>query len=753
MATYAIALTGQYTSESAGIQIIPGEHTTVNFGSTATNSVAASRILHVNNLSGKALTLNVAAPRNFSVASNNCGTLAAGGSCDLAVQFVPQISGSITGTVFVSGTPSDGSATQNGLGYLEGYGEGSGNLSITGNISPLGVLQFGQVTSGQSASQTLTVTNPATATAGTNITVRRIRSEAPFLTTTDCGQPLAPGQSCTITVKYAPVYQVTGSTALLMGRNDSSSITIESDASNAPQFVALSGQAAPITSSAASSGGDLQTYSLSQSSLTFANTAVGGSSPSQLIELANTGTTTVHILKLITSTGFVASSNCATLSAGSTCSIAVNYQPQSTGTTAGTLEIQSDAVASLEFVTLIGTGGAASVSLTPQSIDFGRVLVGTSSSQFATLTNTGAVSITMNRVAVTDANFSLATASSSPSSCPAAGGTLAAGASCTVAAVFTPSATGTFRGALSVATSATSLPLLVALSGVGTQPLLTVTPASLTFGNVALGSSKTLSLTLHNVGTDPVDGLGFTVSKDFSVTSTCGITTLNAASSCAVSITFTPSATGDARGTLTIRSTDPASPLTVPLTASGVAGGGIPGGGLLLTVNGSSSASVTVQQGIAATYSLSVAPTNGFAGSVALTCTPDVPVTYGTCSLLPSAVTLNIGAQSSVATITTVTAVNTTTAKFESESRGRTILACILPVSAIFFWLRRRRLPGTLLLCLLSISLIGCGSGGGDFRLRFVEPGTYTFHVTASSTNGTTASQTVKLTLVVKSPS
>lgn len=747
-ATYAIVLTGQYTSESAGIQIIPGEHTTVNFGSAAIDSVAASRILHVNNLSGKALAVNVTAPRNFSVASNNCGGLAVGGSCDLTVQFVPQISGDITGTVFLTGTPSDGSAMQNGLGYLEGYGEGSGNLSITGNISPLGVLQFGQVTSGQSTSQTLTVTNPVNATAGTSITVRRIRSEAPFLTTTDCGQPLAPGQSCTITVTYAPVYQVTGSTALLTGRSDSSNVTIESDASNAPQFVALSGQAAPITSSAASSGGALQTYSLSQSSLTFANTAVGGSSPAQLIELANMGTTTVHIQKLITSTGFVATSNCTTLSVGSICNIAVNYQPQLTGTTAGTLEIQSDAVASLEFVTLVGTGSAASVSLTPQSIDFGRVLVAASSSQFATLTNTGAVSVTMNSVAVTGANFSLATSSSSATPCPAAGGTLSAGASCTVAVVFTPSATGTLRGTLSVATSATSLPLLVALSGVGTQPLLTVTPASLAFGNVALGSSKTLSLTLRNIGADPVDGLGFTASKDFSVTSTCGITTLNAASSCSVNVTYMPSATGDASGALTIRSTDPASPLTVPLTASGIAGGG-----LVLTVNGGSSASVTVQQGIAATYSLSVAPTNGFAGSVALTCTPDAPVAYGTCSLLPSTVTLNVGSQTSVATITTVMAVNTTAAKLESESRGRTILACMLPLGAMFFWLRRHRLQGVLLLCLLSISLIGCGSGGGEFRLRLVEPGTYTFHVTASATNGTTASQTVKLTLIVTSPS
>lgn len=329
---------------------------------------------------------------------------------------------------------------------------------------------------------------------------------------------------------------------------------------------------------------------------------------------------------------------------------------------------------------------------------------------------------------------------------------MAAGASCTIAVVFTPAASGTLRGTLSVATSATPLPLLVALSGVGTQPLLVVTPTSLAFGNVLLGSSKTLSLTLRNIGVDPVDGLGFSASKDFSVTSTCGITTLNGASSCSVSVTYTPSTAGDASGTLTVRSTAPASPLTVPLTGSGTVSGSA-GGGLLLTVNGGSSASMTVQQGIAATYSLSVTPTNGFAGSVALTCTPDATVAYATCSVLPSTVTLNVGSQNSVATITTVTAVNSKTAKVESQSRGRVVLAFILPASAMFLWLRRRRPAGILLLSLFCISLTGCGSGEvGDFRLRYVEPGTYTFHVTASATNGTTASQTVKLTLVVASP-
>jgi hypothetical protein len=44
--------------------------------------------------------------------------------------------------------------------------------------------------------------------------------------------------------------------------------------------------------------------------------------------------------------------------------------------------------------------------------------------------------------------------------------------------------------------------------------------------------------------------------------------------------------------------------------------------------------------------------------------------------------------------------------------------------------------------------IAGCG-GGPDPHIRYVAQGTYGFHVTASSTNGTVASQSVSLTLIV----
>src|SRR6185312_11937214 len=105
--------------------------------------------------------------------------------------------------------------------------------------------------------------------------------------------------------------------------------------------------------------------------------------------------------------------------------------------------------------------------------------------------------------------------------------------------------------------------------------------------------------------------------------STCGITTLRAGSSCSVTVQFTPTTVGAQSGTLSIASSDPTSPLLVNL--SGV---GVQGGNFMLTIDGGTSSAKTVVQGLPATFSLAVTPLAGFGGTVAITCAPVQPVSY-----------------------------------------------------------------------------------------------------------------------------
>jgi hypothetical protein len=84
------------------------------------------------------------------------------------VNFLPVIGGPLTGTVLAQGTPADGSAEVQALAYMQGYGAASGSLAITGNTIPNTPISFGQVTSGGTAQQVLTLTNNGTG----NLTIR-----------------------------------------------------------------------------------------------------------------------------------------------------------------------------------------------------------------------------------------------------------------------------------------------------------------------------------------------------------------------------------------------------------------------------------------------------------------------------------------------------------------------------------------------------------------------------------------------------
>jgi len=72
-------------------------------------------------------------------------------------------------------------------------------------------------------------------------------------------------------------------------------------------------------------------------------------------------------------------------------------------------------------------------------------------------------------------------------------------------------------------------------------------------------------------------------------------------------VAFTPTTTGSRAGTLTVSSSDPGSPLVVPLTGNGMAAASF-----TLTVNGAASASVSVTSGEPATYELAITPSGGF---------------------------------------------------------------------------------------------------------------------------------------------
>ena len=738
---YTVSLNGDYTAGNAGLQITPGQ---VQFGPAATGTTGLSQQFTVANFTTKSLGLSLNFPRQYSLVGPTCSTVAPNGSCSFALSFAPLINGEAPGTIVATGVPSDGTASITTLAYVEGYGLGHDSLAISGALIVGGVYDFGQVNSGQTSTQIFTVTNGGTGS--TTMTVRRVSSGPPFLSTTDCGDLLPVSGSCHIRVTYAPMNDVAAGNGSPAALRDAGALTIESDAASSPTVINLTGLAGPVAGVASNISGPLATYVLSQNSLTFAPTSVGSGSTPQNITLINTGTVALHVTSAFAGRDFTASVNCATVAPGANCNIAVSATPQTVGSHRAALEIYSDSSTSLEFVSLTVTASAAPLTFSPTGLSFGAVLVGATETLAVQMMNTSAVAVVFNSVTAA-ADYSVG------GNCPSAGGSLPPNGVCTLQITFAPTAPGLRQGSISVASSATPLPLTLLLTGLGIQSKLLVSRSSLDFGSVVVGAPSNLTLTFTNTGTVTITALSLVASGDYAVTLPCASTTLAPGASCSVQVTFLPTATGGRAGTLTVSSSDPGSPVILPLN-----GTGIPSGSFTLAVDGGPSSSVSVVSGQPAVYHLSVAPANNFGGTVVFSCSAVLPGSYVNCSIQPGSVSLaGSGAMTAIATLNTVTSVGgTARLKAPRDPYLLPVFICLLLPGGFGIWTMRQRLRSrmpvmlSLVLTICTLMALGCGSGtAGDPNLRYAPTGTYQYTVTASSTSGVQVSQTVTLNLTV----
>ncbi|HEY6947042.1 MAG TPA: choice-of-anchor D domain-containing protein [Candidatus Acidoferrum sp.] len=426
---------------------------------------------------------------------------------------------------------------------------------------------------------------------GSTATTISITASGDFAQTNNCPvspATLAPAASCNISVTFTPT-----ATGVRNG-----AVTVSDPLPGSPQTVALSGTGvAPIVT-------------LSGTSLGFGNQIVGTSSAAQMVTLSNTGTATLTISSIaITGTNsgdFSQTNTCgASVAAGANCSISVTFKPTATGARAASVTITDNASGSPQSISLSGTGVAPVVSFGgTTSLTFSGQPVGTSSAaQSVILTNTGNAALTINSIAITGTNSS---DFSETSTCPASPSTLAAGANCSIAVTFKPTATGTRNASLSVTDDASGSPQSVSLTGTGVPaaPVVSLSPTSLSFGNQFVGtSSASQSVTLTNTGnaTLSFSGSGITItgtnSGDFSQTNTCGAS-VAASANCTITVIFKPSATGARSAAVSITDNAAGSPQSVALTGTGTAPIVSFGGTTSLNFNnqlvGSTSASQTV---------------------------------------------------------------------------------------------------------------------------------------------------------------
>ena len=136
------------------------------------------------------------------------------------------------------------------------------------------------------------------------------------------------------------------------------------------------------------------------------------------------------------------------------------------------------------------------------SLTFGTVMLGTSTDQTLTLTNTGNADLLVFELASANplgAPFALV-----PGQDGCSNQTLTPATSCTVVLRYAPASTGIHNDSFDIPSTDPDAPsVTVNVSGTGDSmptPKLTVSSTSLAFGTVAVGSSADQTLTLTNTG-------------------------------------------------------------------------------------------------------------------------------------------------------------------------------------------------------------------------------------------------------------
>jgi len=152
------------------------------------------------------------------------------------------------------------------------------------------------------------------------------------------------------------------------------------------------------------------------------------------------------------------------------------------------------------------------------------------------------------------------------------GNELAPGAQCSIAIRFSPQAAGTRSGELSIFDASGRSMSTLALSGQGTTdgPVVTLSASSLTFTQVRVATHQTQTVQLTNTGNSAlsITSISITGTGQFSQTNNCGAS-VAAASSCTITVTFSPSFPETQTGAVSISDDAPGSPQSVALTGSG----------------------------------------------------------------------------------------------------------------------------------------------------------------------------------------
>jgi hypothetical protein len=325
----AIALSGSGTTSQPQLTINPAS---VAFGSTSVGS-SGTQTVTLTNAGTATLTVTAASPSGTGFSMSGASmpmSINAGSSASFSASFKPTSVGAATGSISIVSNAPGSPATI----ALSGTGT-QAQLNATPSSAA-----FGNVTTGTSNSQTVSLTNSGSAT----VTISSVTVTGGGFSTTGITVPviIAAGKAATFNAVFGPssAGSVTGT------------ITLVSNAPNSPLSISLSGTGVAAT----------RLLGLSTSTLNFGNVSVGNSN-SLSTTLTNNGNSNVLISSVnVSGTGFSAGglNSGETLTPSQSVTVTAQFAPTAAGLVSGSVSIASNATNSPSTITVSGTGASVS---------------------------------------------------------------------------------------------------------------------------------------------------------------------------------------------------------------------------------------------------------------------------------------------------------------------------------------------------------------------------------------------------------
>ena len=351
--------------------------TSLSFGSQAVGSTSGTKSVTITNSGTASATVSgVSVTGGFSQ-TNNCSSIAAGGSCTVNVAFAPSAAGAATGTLTVTSNAGNSPTTV----ALSGTGTtATTNLALgaamtasstysgfpASNANDGNTSTYWESQDGAGYPQTLTANLGSVQSLG-SVTLDLPPSSA-WSTRTETLSVLGSTNDSTWTT-------LVGSAGYTFNPSTGNTVTISLPTGTSDQYLELdftgntgwsAAQVAEFEIFPGSGGGGSgsATLTASPSSESFGNENVGSTSSSQSVTISNSGSAAASMSSIGVTGPFGESNNCGTsLAAGASCTVGVTFAPTAAGAASGTLSVNSSAPNSPLTVALSGTGVTTNTDL------------------------------------------------------------------------------------------------------------------------------------------------------------------------------------------------------------------------------------------------------------------------------------------------------------------------------------------------------------------------------------------------------